>query len=69
MDYHEDIDLILVEESAAHQEKATVVIRYQNEQEVPDQGKMHLALDIDLPKIVGLGGLKTLDRLDGGRAV
>lgn len=26
---------------------------------------MHLALDIDLPEIVGLLGLKTADRFDG----
>jgi len=66
MEDHEDIDLVLVEEPAAGQEEATVIISDQDEQEVPDQGEMHLVLEADLPEIVGLLGLKTADGFDRG---
>ena len=42
-----------------------MVIAHQEEQEIPDQGEMNLALEADLPKIMGLLDLKAADRFEG----
>jgi len=38
-----------------------VVIDQHDEQEISDEGEMHLALDIDLPKTVEIGGFKAIE--------
>ena len=42
-----------------------MIIRDQDEQEIPDQGETDLALNIDLPEIVGLLCFKTANGLEG----
>lgn len=49
MEHHADMDLVLVEEPAPGQEEAAAVTLHQDQEEIPEQGEVHLPLDVELP--------------------
>src|SRR5262249_18280511 len=51
MQHHEHVDLVLVKVPTPRQQKTAVVILDQDQQQIPDEGKMNLALNVDLPKV------------------
>ena len=67
---HEDIDLVLVEEPPAGEQEAAVVVLDPHEEQVAEQGEADLALDVDLPERIRLGGGRSRapSTAAGGRA-
>ena len=67
---HEDIDLVLVEEPPAGEQEAAVVVLDPHEEQVAEQGEADLALDVDLPERIRLGGGRSRapSTAPGGRA-
>jgi hypothetical protein len=68
MQHHEDVDLVLVKVPAAREQKPAVVIFDQDQQQIPNQRKVHLALNVDLPKIIRLSSSKPPDRFNRRQA-
>lgn len=67
MQHHKHIDLVLVKVPAAREQKSAVIILDQDQQQVPN-GKVHLAPNVDLPKIIGLSSSKAADRFNRRQA-